>query len=760
MSVVTLFSRFLPILLIGLVGPLSTALADTNEDRYFQAYYLETAKGDWAGAAKLYAKVAEDRKASKSMRDDARARLAACREELASRDFASLMPPNALAYVELNQPGKQVANLLGQLGLLSDGSSKASSNGQRRVSVSPTLIKEVLGLGGVAVAITGFDPEEEKPSGVAILHPGNLEVVRGLLETALPIAAQTVDSIGGFETYNIENEVWVTLTSRLVIASTERSEIEGVIDRLSGKDRESLASNAALAEVRKDGDALFTFFVNAKPLLPLIHEALASEGMNSRELAMAKAILDLDSLSHVMGRLAVTADGLTLDLGLGLDEGHHNLVYNFLRTPALNRETLMCVPEGAAVVIAGALNEADSRYSGGSGGDYAPFVTALDIGREIFANVTSFALFVLPTEDGRSESGPPIPDVALALTVNDPGKSKALWTQILGLVHLAGGGNSIQGESLEIGGVAAQQFKLPNGIGIFFANSANDVFLSPSRSAIARAIRAKRKGRSILQDKAFTSALSGLSSDTTKVAFIHAGRAAAIAKRFVPPHELKEAAPVLAMLSDTVFSFAVKHSDRQFLLSAQVAGIPDVSELVSHLVTQEFANTSHHSKRQHATRTKQHTERPKKIKKAKKTKKHARVIATDEDSANLKDLLKKFEVLAVQDEDREAAMKCAKRLFRAAKDDANALNGFAWALLTEDRYDGKYNKLALKCSTRSNELSDVENWAYVDTLALAMFRTGDADHAVALEKKAIELCGDCLGLRDLKKALKRFEEGL
>ena len=48
---------------------------------------------------------------------------------------------------------------------------------------------------------------------------------------------------------------------------------------------------------------------------------------------------------------------------------------------------------------------------------------------------------------------------------------------------------------------------------------------------------------------------------------------------------------------------------------------------------------------------------------------------------------------------------------------------------------------------------------FVDTLALAMFRTGDADDAVELEKKAIELCGSCGGLGELQKVLARFEAG-
>ena len=89
------------------------------------------------------------------------------------------------------------------------------------------------------------------------------------------------------------------------------------------------------------------------------------------------------------------------------------------------------------------------------------------------------------------------------------------------------------------------------------------------------------------------------------------------------------------------------------------------------------------------------------------------------------------------------------------------LNSFAWALLTEDQYadSGEYDKLALRVSARSNELTDHKNWMFVDTLALARFRTGDVDEAVELEKKAIKLCGSCGGLGELKEVLARFEAG-
>jgi hypothetical protein len=98
-------------------------------------------------------------------------------------------------------------------------------------------------------------------------------------------------------------------------------------------------------------------------------------------------------------------------------------------------------------------------------------------------------------------------------------------------------------------------------------------------------------------------------------------------------------------------------------------------------------------------------------------------------------------------------------MFEHLRDDAQALNNFAWGLLTEEKYGHQYNDVALRFSRRSNELTEHENWAYVDTLALAEFETGNAHKAIELEEKAIELSrrSGGGGVAGLEKALARFQ---
>jgi hypothetical protein len=81
-------------------------------------------------------------------------------------------------------------------------------------------------------------------------------------------------------------------------------------------------------------------------------------------------------------------------------------------------------------------------------------------------------------------------------------------------------------------------------------------------------------------------------------------------------------------------------------------------------------------------------------------------------------------------------------------------------LLTEDEFEGRFDELALKLSRRSNELTDYESWIYVDTLALALFKTGDTRGAVDMEKKALALCGNGDRRQEVEAALERFQAAL
>ncbi len=725
----------------GLFFSAGMAKADSVEAKFHRAYYLQHEANDPAGAADLYKEVLSARGADAELKAKAKTGLAICREDAISSDLARLMPANAFAYIELSQPGEQIKRLLADLGILGVPG-EPPPEGQR-VAVSPALI-DTLGIRGAAVGITGINPQNGEPTGVLVLHPGDVDPIRGLLETGLPAGGQAVEAIGGFPTYHVENEAYVTLTNRLVIASTELDPIRGVVSRLTGESSDSLAANPEVGEMLKGReDALLTFFVYPEPIMPMITGILEAEAARDPEAAMVMAMLDVKSLHSLTGQLGVNDHGLFVDVALTLDEGHQNLVYNFLRTPAIDRDALKSIPHGAAGFLVGALNEADSRHAATPTTSEPPIVTGLDFGREIFANIATIALYVLPPDAAGKPAGPPIPDVAAAIRVNDPAKSEALWTTVLGLASMAAGAPSIEGDVVQIEGVAVRNFALPEGITVYFASLDHNVVIATSKMAVARSIQTQRGGKSILQDKAFASSLPRVGPDSTKAVFVHPGRVLQICKPFMSKGDLAEVAPFESLLSDTVASLVVEHSSRRLSMSIEVSGIPEVGALLSELIAAEQREEQQRSQLSKAMRTGDWDDALSHID-------HAIAGAP---STSL--VQKKFQVLAVGKKDRAGALAVSEKLFKAWHDNAQALNNFAWALLTDDDFGGEYPKLALKFAERSNEV-EPKNWAYVDTLALAKFETGDRDGAIAAQQTAIALA-DGKSKKTLEETLERFQ---
>ncbi len=735
-----------------LAAGVAAGQGQTTQDRFYQAYYLEHADGDIAAAAELYGQVAQARNVDPELQASAQARLAVCREELATADFTRLMPPEPLAYLELNRPGERLRKLIDQLGLLADAGS-VPTPGQNRLAISPALIDAVLGMRGLCVAVTGFDPASEQPAGVAILHPGDMELIRGLIETALPAAALVVEPIGGYPTYQIE-QFHVTLTKRLVVAGSSRMEIQGVLERMRDPHAESLAENADLAPIlRERNEAMLFFCVNPKPLMPLIDMMMGSASQ-SREVALARALLDPSSFQSLAGRFDISDQGLVLELTLRLDEGHRNLVYNFFRRPALDPQTLRCVPAGAAGFLALAMNEAPADYAQtlAAEGSQQPIVTALDLGRELFANINGIAICVLPPTPGVPRpAGMPIPDVVAVITVNDPSQSLAIWNQFLGIASVAAGAPTMDGKTREIAGVPVRSYHFEaGGVTVHVAADGHDLMIATTTAALERCIAAKREGHSILADDAFAYPLSQLDASTTFAVVVHPARCAAVARPFMSAADVAEMDPVLALLKDTTALVKVDHSDRTLRLATAVSGVPDVSGLVNQMLTEQHRRARLQGEIKQALRGKNW---------------HEALRLVDEQLSaapgDLEALRSKFNILAVQVKDRDAAARLAEELFAALKDSATSLNDFAWALLTEDQYGQEYNDMALRFARRSNELTGESNWAYVDTLALAEFEAGDTARAVELEEKAIELSRERggPGMDALEKALARFREG-
>ena len=731
---------------LGVALAAGTTLAKPAEATFYEAYYLEHERGDLETAAGLYAGALEAGGLAPALETQARAGLAACREEIACADFARLMPPETLAYLEVNNPGDQLGELLNMLGLLAgteSASGEAPGAGGKHVAISPVLIKELVGIRGLAAAVTGVDLRSQTPAGVAVFHPGSMDAIRGLLETALPAAAETVKPIQGHPTYCVEEKVYVCLTSRLVIVSPQRPQIVAVLRRLAGKTDKSFAANEAMAEVLRERENAAVFFcVNAQPIVPI----LTGLAPASHELAMADALVDFNSLKWIAGRSGVDERGVFSDLEIRLDRGHHNVFYNLMRTPPITRQTLGCIPKGAAGFLAAALGDAPARGRGVApeAGGAPPAVIGLDFGREIFANIVDFAVYALPPAGDAGSVAGPVPDVAAVIRVNDPAKSQALWTQILGIASMAAGAPSTDGKAEPIGGAEVRTYKFPEGVTVFFTTLDDNIVVAATRYAMQRALEATGGGESILADEAFAASLARINEHTSKALFVHPGRCFEVAKKFMSPHEVKEAEPVVAMLTDLVASVLTDEAEDLFHVSAAATGLPDVSDFVAQMLQREEHEKRMHRDLRHAMRANQWD----------KALTALDTMAAD-DPDNPRHLQSRFEILATGKKDREAALACAEAFLKKAARNADALNSLAWELLTEDRYEGRYNDLAAAMAEKACELTNHRNWSILDTLALAKFKTGDVERAIELQKKAVGFPGG--DRKDTRKRLARYE---
>jgi tetratricopeptide (TPR) repeat protein len=738
-------------LAVGMV--VGTAAAKPPADTtFYKAYFLEHEGGDMATAAQLYGEAIEGGLDS-ALGATARTRLAACREELACADFATLMPPDAFVYLEINRPGEQFGDLLNMLGLVASGETTAktgeaaetpgSAGAGKHVAISPVLIKEFMGVRGLAAAVTGFDPMTQTPSGVAVFHPGSVDAIRGLLETALPAAAEAVKPIEGYATYQIEGKVFICLTPRLVVVSPQRPQIVALLQRLNGKLEKSLANSEALGEVlRTRGNAALFFCVNAKPIMPMV-TAFAGA---SRELAMANALVDLNSLKAITGRAGVGEHGIYFDLGVGLERGQHNLVYNLMRTPPITRETLACIPKGAAGFMAAALGDPAKRgqAAGTAAGGATPAITGLDFGREVFANIVDFAIYAMPPAEGAESTGM-VPDVAAVIRVNDPAKSQALWTQILGIASMAAGAATTDGKVEPIGKAEMRTYQFPNGVSVYFATSGDKIVVGATRQVMQGAVATVSGGDSILKDEAFAPSLARITEHTSKALFVHPGRCFQVARRFMSPNDIKEAEPVVAMLTNLVTSVLTDESEELFHLSATATGLPNVGGLVAQLLQREDQQKQMQHAVQSAKRAGDWDQALAAV--------DALIAAEPEKSGHLR---ARFDLLATGKKDHDAAVAYGKTYLERLGQNAEGLNAFAWNLLTEKRYAGQYNELALQAAEQAVKLTQRRNPMILDTLARAKFELGDIKQALEIQRQAVALPGG--DHADLRKALTRYEE--
>jgi hypothetical protein len=577
-------ARMLVLAALAAAAPWSAAAG--NEAAFYKACYLESHDRDFAAAAMLFQQAADDANAPAEIRVAAKRRLAECREELAATDMASLMPAESLAYVQLANIGAQAKSILETLGLAGDEAARGDS-GQRipieeglsfpvNFALSPALVREIGKLGGAAAALTGFD-DKGVPQGVVVVHVGDSDLVRGLVETSMQVVTPN-ESIEGYPTFRIPVEggvsLWLAQTERLLVLSPSREAIAAVVGRLKSAPRAASLKESpsfrAAAEAREH--SLLFAWADSQRAAPLVMAAMAHE-LPPQELMAAHAALGLDRIECATLSLGATRGGVRADAAVRFKPGPQHFIYGLLRTAPIGADALRYVPKDAAVVAAIGLNPpTDSRASGKGG---APQIALMDLGRELFANVRSASVF-LTASDAKQ------PEIGVVVYAQDAAKSRELWTQLIGLPAQFGFAPPEAASETKLHGRAATQYAYPGAPPIFVSQASENALVVGTAKAVESALVAAEAG----DDAGAGNLLKQTGAATSKAVFLQMGPLVRCGAAAAHGPEREKLAAVAPLVDRTTASLTIDEEPTELRVRVELAGVPRVSDVLQAIASQ------------------------------------------------------------------------------------------------------------------------------------------------------------------------------
>ncbi|GJQ26747.1 MAG: hypothetical protein HBSAPP02_17790 [Phycisphaerae bacterium] len=585
-------------------------VAETRAEKpdLYRAYFLEHQERDYSAARELYlAAIESDLPADQQA--VARAGANRCRDHLVAQNFATIMPPDALGYVELSRPGDVFEKLASMVGLTTTDMSQVLAQRPgtdanaffhipQQVAISPALFEVLRSFGGAAVSITGIDSEiGDNPRGVMVIHHGDVNLLRGLLETAFQFAP-TTEKIMDLPTFGVTIEgvrVVGVLTEALLIVGSSRDLVEGAVARLNDSNVPSLASRPDLSELMASRSGATIFALADIQAILKVAQGHMSE-RDRKEMAVVDAIADLKSFRWASYSWGIHDGVLNSRITLRLADNHRSIAYNLTRLPPMSRKGLAKVPMDAAAVFGFGLNPAlanfaiDSTSRGRKEGaetlssaGASPAISAMDIGREFFGNIQEVCAFVVPGKMQKGEGDSElerVPNAGVIIAVNDVARSRALWDQFLSLPGLVEGHDPAPPRRIKIGETPVTAYQIPSVGSIYLAELDGCIALGLTRTALKSAIRASTKGESILKDAQLGAVIAKLPADCTIMGAAHIGRCAAVAVDSGEPGLAMVAQQVAGYCRDTVACIAVEQGPSQFSVRMSLAGLPNLNEVL------------------------------------------------------------------------------------------------------------------------------------------------------------------------------------
>jgi thiol-disulfide isomerase/thioredoxin len=133
-------------------------------------------------------------------------------------------------------------------------------------------------------------------------------------------------------------------------------------------------------------------------------------------------------------------------------------------------------------------------------------------------------------------------------------------------------------------------------------------------------------------------------------------------------------------------------------------------------------------------------------------------VAEFKESMALSKLFSNYYYAATGRRGAEQLADYAKELAAVKTSNANALNEWAWVILTDEGIKTRDLELATKLAKASVTASAGKEPAVLDTYARALFDSGKVAEAIEQQQKAIAVAKDIVMKRELEETLKKYQE--
>jgi hypothetical protein len=344
-------------------------------------------------------------------------------------DPAAVMPADTLVYLELGNIGGQIETifeiLIGTpledpLQMIAQSDPDALRDGIGPVLaglLNPAMKEDFIKIRSLAVGMV--DLSSDQPELVAALHLGESTMLRGLLLTALSIAATPGPAVEGVPTYSIEGQVEIACDGQALFLSFPPGRLPEMIQKYKHLSSEaSLASgNSTFTAVNKTTRQknLATLWVNTDDLYSRLVPHI-----DDVQIQIAGGTINVESIDDLMLSLAFTTNSIGIDGRIRLKEGQSNMICDMFRTPSISSKGLKAVPADAVGLLS--LNLPDSNSTAMMQlRQLLKENVGMDLPAELIDSLGQITLFVLPYENMTEQLAADVPGhLGMVIECNAP----------------------------------------------------------------------------------------------------------------------------------------------------------------------------------------------------------------------------------------------------------------------------------------------------------------------------------------------------